>query len=545
LHSVLDCNEKAVQTCPPDLGCANGACIAACAAADANHSSIGCDYYSAHPPEWRTQAFPDTSYCFAAFVVNTWNAPVTIALERGGQPIGNVADYARIPTGTGPATTYAPLPNGQLPPGQIAIVFLSDYGDNHPNGSPHVHCPQGVTPALTADYGGIFSTGRGAAFHITTSAPVISYDIYPYGGADAAYTSATLLLPTAAWGTNFVVANTGNLGPATQLVAQEDGTQVTIKPSVDLQGGNGVPGSPMGVPITYALAKGEMLQFEQTWTGQLIDLTGSIVQSNKPIGLWGSAACFDKPDFSLPCDSAHQQLPPVRTLGSEYVAVRYRNRFDTYDESMPWRIVATVDGTQLTYDPAAPQGAPATLDKGQFAEFSTSAPFVVKSQDTQHPFYVAEYMSSCGYLNGLIQASGCRGDPEFVNTLPAAQFQNGYVFYTDPTYPETNLVFIRQKTPTGFADVTLDCAGTLAGWQDVGSSGTYQYARIDLVRHNFQNQGNCSSGRHEAKSDGAFGITVWGWGTEETPGFNSQAVSYAYPAGASLKAVNGVIVVPK
>jgi hypothetical protein len=42
-------------------------------------------------------------------------------------------------------------------------------------------------------------------------------------------------------------------------------------------------------------------------------------------------------------------------------------------------------------------------------------------------------------------------------------------------------------------------------------------------------------------------VTVWGWGTAETgtaktAGFNTQAVSYAYPAGASVKLINKVVI---
>jgi hypothetical protein len=140
-----------------------------------------------------------------------------------------------------------------------------------------------------------------------------------------------------------------------------------------------------------------------------------------------------------------------------------------------------------------------------------------------------------------------RGDPEFVNVIPAAQFLNEYVFFTDPTYPETNLVFIRKRGPSGFADVTLDCAGVLSGWQPAGSED-FEYVRFDLSTGNFQGQGGCNNGLNRASSDLPFGLTVWGWGTEVTgqsgsPGY-SQYVSYAYPAGASVQTINEVIVPP-
>src|SRR6185503_16576881 len=43
--SVVDCNGH-VTACPPEQGCSNGMCMAACEAAENNHASVGCDYYA-------------------------------------------------------------------------------------------------------------------------------------------------------------------------------------------------------------------------------------------------------------------------------------------------------------------------------------------------------------------------------------------------------------------------------------------------------------------------------------------------------------------
>jgi hypothetical protein len=205
-------------------------------------------------------------------------------------------------------------------------------------------------------------------------------------------------------------------------------------------------------------------------------------------------------------------------------------------------MVGAVAGTALTWDPAPPSGAPTSLTLGQVVEFNAAGPFSVKSQDDQHPFYLAGYMTGCGTFGN---SSNCPGDPEFVNVIPPQQYLSSYVFFTDPTYPETNLVLIRGKDAAGFHDVKLDCAGTITGWAPIGSGGTYEYARIDLVRHDFVGQNGCDNGRHEIASDGPFALTVWGWGSAETePAFSSQAVSYAYPAGASVQFINTVVVPP-
>jgi hypothetical protein len=245
----------------------------------------------------------------------------------------------------------------------------------------------------------------------------------------------------------------------------------------------------------------------------------------------------------------------VRALGSEYVGVRYRNRYANIEESPPWRIIGAANGTVLTWDPSPPSGAPTTLSLGQVAQFNSNGPFVVSSQDSNHPFYVSAHMTGAeqfdpGFVDGgMTDVPGDgRGDAEFVNVIPPAEYIPSYVFFTDPTYPETDLVIVRTSGSGGFADVTLDCAGTLSGWAPVGTSGKYEYTRFDLVTGNFQGTGSCNNGRHSISSSAPFGVTVWGWGSaatgEEGMGFYTQYVSYAYPAGAAVAGINQVVIPP-
>jgi hypothetical protein len=537
LHNVLDCNGNVVLSCPASEGCANGGCVAACQAATTNKSSIGCEYY-ALDPDVISEGAGD---CYAAYIANTWTSPITISVDYGAATL-DTSTFAVIPSGTGQTLTYAPLPGGQLPPGEVAILFLAQF-----EGS--VTCPSVVAPAVTASDAALHGTAtNGTAFHITTSAPVVAYDIFPYGGGSAALTSATLLLPTSAWATNYIAVNAypqsvvaagAGAAPSLDIVASQDSTMVTILPIAAIAGGPGVGASAANHPQTYPLNKGEVLQFTQP-----AELSGSPIQSNYPIGVWGGATCLNidvNTDF---CDEAHQQIPPVQALGSEYAAVRYRNRGDNGpEETPPWRIVGLVDGTTLAYDPSPPTGAPPTLAKGQVTPFNAAGPFTVKSQDAQHPFYMSAHMSSCTTYFPTVPGD-CRGDPEFVNVVPPQQFLSTYTFYTDPTYPETNLVIVRPKASDGtFKDVTLDCLGVLTGWMPVDNAGNYEYTRTDLVRYNFEPQGNCNNGVHTMSSDAPFGLTVWGWGTAESTIY-SVAVSYAYPAGMSVLPINTVVVPP-
>lgn len=532
LHNVLDCNGNVITTCPSDMGCgAGGVCVPACQSAQDNQSTIGCDYYAVDPEIIADGA----GACFAAFIANTWTSPVSINVERAGQSFP-VDSFARIPSGTGQSLTYSPLSGGMLQPGEVAILFLARFGFTLTD------CPAGIPPAYTATDAAVHGTGRGDAFRITTSAPVVAYDIFPYGGGASAATSATLLLPTSAWDVNYVGVDAFRKStfvvqaqPSMAIVGKEDGTNVTIRPTAAIAGGPGVAAGAAGTPTTYPLRAGEILQFTQD-----SELIGSAILSDKPVGLWAGASCLSIDVGDQACDSAHQQIPPVKALGHRYAAVRYRDRFPGANEDVPWRIVGAADGTVLTYEPSTPPGAPTSLTVGQVAEFWTPGPYVVSSQDADHPFYISQHMTGCSRADPTL--FDCRGDPEFVNIIPVDQYLAKYTFFTDPTYPETSLVLVRQKKNGQFADVNVDCAGTITGWTPLDTSGELEYARLDMVTGNFQPVGGCNNGRHEASSALPFGMVVWGWGSAAAS-IPSLAVSYAYPAGASVKPINSVIVV--
>jgi hypothetical protein len=457
-------------------------------------------------------------YCYAAFVANTWTFPVHINVEYRGQML-NTQNFTRIPNGSGPGLTYSNYDATMgLPPGEVAILFLAGTQGAAPN------CP--VAPAEPSAY--ITGTGLSDSFHIKTDVPVVAYQINPYGGGSVAVTAGSLLLPTSVWDVNYVGVNVspasaGN--PSLNIVAKEDGTQVMLTPKAAIAGGTGVPAAAAGQPVTINLNKGQNAQITQA-----AELTGSVVQSNKPVGFMAGHTCMNMPVGTSYCDHGEQMVPPVKALGSKYVGVMYRPRVAT-EASTYWRIVGAVDGTQLTY--SNPVGGPATLSAGQEVTFQTGSAFSVSSQDANHPFMLFGYMTS----STAVQSG--YGDPDFVISVPPEQYLRQYVFFTDPTYPETNLVVVRARgTDSQFHDVSLDCKGPLTGWSPIG--GEYEYARTDLSTGNFTAVGNCNNGRHEMKSDAPFGLWVWGWGTPLTSSF-TQNVSYGYPGGMNVAPINDVI----
>jgi hypothetical protein len=151
------------------------------------------------------------------------------------------------------------------------------------------------------------------------------------------------------------------------------------------------------------------------------------------------------------------------------------------------------------------------------------------------------------------------GDPDYVNVVAPQQYLPRYTFFTDPTYPETNLVVVRTRDAnTGaFPQVSLDCLGAIGSWSAVDSPHVYEYARVDLSTGDFEPQGACDNGVHTitgafpadaGAGTPTFGVTVWGWGNnvtyaphDDTNPKSTRWVSYAYPAGANLKALNAVV----
>jgi IgGFc binding protein len=521
------CTGEIVETCADGLACGAARCQHPCAAAAADRSSNGCEFYFQMPRF--SKRFPQS--CFAAFIVNTTSKPADVKLEFQGQGI----DISKALFATTEDGNVLSPQVGPVEPGASAILFLQDREPGRPRDPMdslyYVGCPDFAVPGRVAE-SELGGTGIASSFHLTSTMPVAISTMYPIGGARSYLSSATMLLPVPSWATQHIIINGwesgGAGGPGAQILASEDDTEVTILPKHDIQDGQTLTGGPAGVPVTYRLGKGQLLQVVQDE-----ELTGSIVTSTKPTSVFGGHGCANIPNNAGACDILGQQLPAFEQWGSEYVAVGYRPRLGNEHEPMPYRIVAARDGTQLDYDPAIPPGAPTTLSAGESAIFNSGVgdAFVVRTQDVDHPIFLAAYMTGGDgdFITGR-GGFGSIGDPEFVNVVPAGQYLNSYSFFADPTYSETSLVIVRAKAAGEFKDVWLECAGTLGDFHPIGTRGEYEYRRVDLSRHYAQGERfgekACKPGVQRMRSDGPFTATLWGW---------DAYASYAYPGGMAQR----------
>lgn len=523
-----------LEVCGPGLGCGVDKCVDACEAASLSKGSTGCAFATLPPDDAKN----GPGSCFAAIVANTWDRPVAIRAEWGSDKL-DISGATYTIAGTSSAPEYRPLA-GPLPPGELAVVFLAR--TDNPIDVATATCPPGTRPAVAKDpirHG----TAKTRAFRIFTDAPVSAYSIFPYGGAPTFFPSAALLLPEASWDTSYVSVVPARVGVAdeaaqqprtVQIVAREDGTEVSLRPTVDIAPGADVPSIGAGRTGSVVLGRGEVLQITQPGLP-----SGSPIVGSKPFGLFGGSPAISFPVENCCADVTQQQVEPYAQWGSSYALVPYASRVSGIGGPTPervyWSVTGAVDGTELTYEPSRPAGAPARLGAGESIAFVMQGVGSVRSQDAAHPFHVALHMTSSFFGGGAQGGGRTLGDPDFVGVVPSDQFLDRYVFFADHSFPETSLTIVRRKTSTGFKDVVLACAGSSSvvdGFQPVDGRGDLELAWVRLTSGGLPQRvggGVCGYGRLGATSEGTFSVLVAGTGKD---------ASYSYSAGRGSRPIN-------
>ena len=448
--------------------CEAGACVGACTPALLGTSYIGCEYYAVVTPNL---VFPDYIFSFAVVVSNVSEEDADVTITRGDAPVLDIL----VPSNT------------------VEVVPL---------------------PWLEGKYVDTSQIVANGAYRIRSTQPVTLYQYSPLdyqkNGEFSYSNDASLLMPTNVWGTDTmaIARNTFNGSPgAYAVVAREDGTQVTVTPSATggiIIAGGGIAADGTG---TVMLDAGDVLEVISGLGGgspDVADVTGTRVASDKPVMVIGAHNCTFIPYDLCCCDHLEEINLPVENLAKEYLVTTPLVKpfgMDPFIKARRVRMVATADGTTLTYDPPQ-EGAPATLAKaGDYAEVQTDKDFKITAN---FKIAVSEYLLSQ-------QAGGDAGDPAMTISVPLEQYRKSYSFHA-PTNYESN--FINVTAPNG-AQITLDGA-PLAGFTPIGGTG-FGIARVELS--------NAGDGDHSLVGDLAFGVQVYGYG---------QYTSYWYPGGLNL-----------
>lgn len=447
------CDALQGMSCNGETGRCEGACTAS-SLATISHPSLGCDFYPVV-----TANVVVSQFTFAAAVSNPNDDAVTVTVTRGANVV---------------ASTSVPA-KGEL---YINLPWIASL-----KGPDNAAIPGSVLEAE-------------GAYRLRATAPVTVAQFNPLAYTSMgqySYTNdASLLIPAHRWGMEHWVASrahwdTADFSGFYSITAAENDTEVTIRntPAAVIKAGGGLTAAGSG---TVTLHAGDVL--EVVTAAGANDLTGTFVESSKPVQVIGGHQCVQVPVDMSACDHLEESMPPAAALSTSYVVTAPYVPEVGGPKVRRVRILATVDGTALTYDP--PQaGAATTLNSGQWFETGNTA--VAFSITSTEPILVAEFMTGQ-------DSFGATGDPAMMIATGTDRYQTSHGFLAPTNY---ELSYVNIVAPAG-AVVTLDGV-ELPGsdFTAVGSSG-YSVARKYLPYS--------PSGRHTIDASHPVGISVYGYG---------------------------------
>jgi len=329
------------------------------------------------------------------------------------------------------------------------------------------------------------------AVHITAQNDIV---VYAINQLDAS-TDAFMGIPNDVLGLEHIIATyevSGSLDGAglessIGVVASENNTIVTITPSASTRGFTA------GVPYNVTLNMGEAYQLLSEDTD---DLTGSIIEADKPVGVYGGHNCTNIPDNFGFCDHIVEQFPSVDKWGQQF----FTASLETRTGGDIFRMTASADNTTISINGVAE----ATINRGDFYErLLPSNSFNEITADS--PILLTQYSLGSEVDNTV-------SDPFMMFIPPFEQFGGSTVFST-PTF-NLPVNFVNIVTPSaGVGVITVDgVAIPMADYEQIGTSGFFGVrAPISVGSHSVQ--GN----------NVPFGAFVYGFGDDD---------SYGYPAGA-------------
>ena len=527
-EAVLECSADGsgfsqVSTCDfanSGTVCAKGQCVSPCGASESATSTgptnVGCEYWAVDMDQSQEFGGMDAQY---AIVVSNTNDKLTATVE-----VSNVDGVVKkVEAAPNTATII------QLPPFNVVRVLKQKL-----------------------------------AWRVTSNVPIVAYQFNPLENVGVYSNDASLLLPTYSLGMKYLVMawphRNWDGSPENPLASNfavlgtaAGGTTVTLRPACNTAPGPDVPGIGAGGEWTTTLAQYEVLNIESE--GPFLDLTGSVVESDKPVAVFGGHVCANSPPSTCSggkclydpdygggcgshadcpithaCDHMEEQLQPVQAWGKHYVVGKTWQRGKAPDFV---RILASEADTHVTLSPAvasvpvlgagqvfsfeAMQDIEVTSDKpvlvGQYLE-GEDAPGNQHSFCEEGLFFVktcdgALFGQSCDSDEECSPNDANVGDPAFMVGVPVEQYRTEYVFLV-PTKYQSNYVTV--TAPTG-VDVTLDGAAAQLSFQPL-PSGQFQVARLPL-----------GAGSHILSASMPVGIQVYGWDTY---------VSYGYPGGMNV-----------
>ena len=389
---------------------------------------------------------------------------------------------------------------GNLGSGELSLFIT---GDTATSGTVSISglsftAPFTVTPGTVTTVGLPSSaelqssdTIENLGIHVTAATEITVYGLNRIQHTTDAY----LGLPTDALGTDYINLGYQNVDVvnATQfgIVATQDSTAVTVTPTVTTDGHTA------GIPYSINLNQGQTYLLQNTDPAPA-DLSGTLIQSSKPIAVFGGHQCANIPQGFIACDHIVEELPPTTEWGKNFVSMPLATRTggDTF------RVLASDDATTVKLNGATV----ATLNRGQLHEQIVSGPAQITADK---PVLVMQYSNSSSF-------DGVTSDPFEMMIPPQEQFLAAYTVSTPASGFALNFINVVVPNAAVGAIILDGSAIPAASFTAIGSSG-FSGAQVPV-----------DLGSHTLSGPLPFGVHSYGF---------SDFDSYGYPGGLSLSEV--------
>lgn len=551
-------HETGGDTCDTTQGiaCRAGQCTQLCSKAKQQRSNVGCEYWA----------------------VDLDNANVGAGLNAAAQQFSVVVSnpqpdvYAKVEIerdDSAPGEPNAPLSiaKATIPPLSLRVFQL---GPREVDGSPTGEFNTGTHTALTRH-----------AYRVSSNFPVVAYQFNPLYNAAVFSNDASLLKPVEAlvvapgqlarsyvvlgWpqtiastddpNTNFNPANPIDLRAFLTIVGTRPNTVVKVETRAGIIGGGPVKTTPKGGVVELSLGPFDVLNLETDDFNA--DFTGSVVWASQPVVVFSGSEASDAPFFSklserrCCADHLEEQLDPIRTAGTRFVATISANRsqmvaaagasIGVVSQPEYFRVIAvTESGAKITTTLGGEAASFSLAERGSYADIASTREFILESDAPVMLQSVSASQDDGGVPRGLPG-----GDPSSIIIPPVQQFRTSYVFLTPDKY---NFDFIRIIAPPSAA-IVLDgtpveeiaaCAPVPGDGLTAAERGSptppfvvyrcqLSFPVIDPEKQTDNvSPGVQDDGVHRVDADEPVGVLV--------DGFDAY-VSYAYAAGTELNQI--------
>lgn len=379
--------------------------------------------------------------------------------------------------------------------GALTIYISSNFSTNgtvasaFPGVNQNFSVTPGIVTQLSIPAGVALSTStENKGIQITANDPIAVYGLNYQGATTDAY----MALPTNALGMDYRVltykTTIGNDGSCFSIVSTHDGTSLTIF------------NHQTNITTNINLNKGQTYHVEAPLANN--DLTGSRIQSDYPVAVFGSVDGVNIPSNCTFADHIVEQMFPYYSWGKNFATVPLAGREPSTDI---FRITSADDGNDITVNGTLIT----TINTGEYYEMDLGGYNAISASK---PALLAQYAKGTNCVG--IQS----GDPFMMLIVPREQFLTNYTIVNVTNF---NSHWVNVVAPD-YALGTIYQDGTLipsAVFTQIGTTNFYGAQRSVAV------------GSHTFTSTFPFGVFVYGW---------NSVNSYGYPGGCSLSPVGTV-----